>query len=487
MPRVSTRHASSEVILFSDFSGGLNLAKPPETIADNEMQEAVNFEFAPDTGMLRVRGGLEVVYTFDHDVRDIMPIAGSNAILVRSGNKLYRLTDAITNVGVEHIDEVEGNKPASYELWSDGHQMVVAFGGPLYLYDGRNIEKIETPEAPTTAEILLVRNGRVVVAETEKDTIRYSGVGDPRKWTGGNDSDAVQIDVGYKDGCNMAALSAIAGELIVFKRPDGQPEHGRIYRLQGEYPNWKVVSYSRGSSAWNPRSVVNAGSDILFLTREGLGNLSTATEFGDYKLGWAGAKINPKLAPKLSEGCRMWPLPIRGQVWVSDGTSRDIWCYHYQIGGGAWTTLRFPEPVNALAAANGRIYLGLDKSVYRLNDNTPGDGGRPVYARVAPKTIFKKNQTLVKGVMAGYQASTSSNAKLRVERFEMPLQIGGQDDIAFMDDDIAFLDDDPLVPNLKSATMRRRCNIRRWAITPRVECTNGQFTLSYFGLEVAEV
>ena len=229
MPRLSGRHSNSELVIFSDFSGGLNFARPPESIAENEMQEAVNFEFAPDTGMLRVRGGLALVHSFDSMVSDIMPIAGTSAVLVRAGNKVYRLTDHMGSATADHINSVDGTKPVSYELWADGHQMIMTFGGSLFIYDGMNLNKVETQDAPTMVETLFTRNGRVIVAETGRDKIRYSGIGDPTKWVEGNNAaDAVGIDIGYKDGCNMKGITTMAGELIVFKCPDGQPEHGRI-------------------------------------------------------------------------------------------------------------------------------------------------------------------------------------------------------------------------------------------------------------------
>ena len=489
MPRLSGRHSNSELVIFSDFSGGLNFARPPESIAENEMQEAVNFEFAPDTGMLRVRGGLALVHSFDSMVSDIMPIAGTSAVLVRAGNKVYRLTDHMGSATADHINSVDGTKPVSYELWADGHQMIMTFGGSLFIYDGMNLNKVETQDAPTMVETLFTRNGRVIVAETGRDKIRYSGIGDPTKWVEGNNAaDAVGIDIGYKDGCNMKGITTMAGELIVFKCPDGQPEHGRIYRLQGDFPNWKVIPHSKGASAWNPQSIVNVGNDTLFLTREGLANLTTATEFGDYRLGWAGSKVNPRLARLLGDNCRIWPLPIRGQIWVTvDGRNNEIWNYHYQVGQGAWTIFSFPGSVRAVCASGGHVYIAIENSVYRMDENFASDGGVTINASLKPRTIFKKNQVLVKGVMAGYQSTTSARPKVKIEKFELPLPPEGQGDLAFGDSDVAALDDDPLVPEFKSATVRRRCNIRRWSITPEIKSENGLFSLSYLGLEVAEV
>ena len=62
MPNLSVRHGNADMLMFSDFTGGLNLSCPPESLADSEMRVADNFEFAPETGLLRVRQGLKLVH-----------------------------------------------------------------------------------------------------------------------------------------------------------------------------------------------------------------------------------------------------------------------------------------------------------------------------------------------------------------------------------------------------------------------------------------
>lgn len=493
MGKLATKHSTHEVVTFSDFTGGLNLALPSEIIADNELQEAVNFEFASDTGVLRVRSGLIPVYDFPWPVSDIIPTPESGVILVRAGDMIHKIDgDEVT-----HIGNVSGDKPASYEQWGDGearNSLLMAFGAHLYLYDGTGVDIIDTENAPTAVEVVFVQTGRVIVAQSNSDTIRYSGVGDPTNWIEDTDGDSISVDVGYKDGCSMRAIAAIAGEIIVFKAPEGQPEHGRIYRLQGDYPDWSIIPYSRGSSAWNQMSVLNIGGDVFFLTREGLANLATATEYGDFKLGWVGSKVNTALSPTLSDSCRLWHMPIRSQAWISDGVSGDIWCYHYSIGdNGAWTLMRFQQPVAAAAPAHGHVYVAMGGGVYKMTDDAADDAGTPIEATLKTKTIIRHNQIFLKGITVHYQSAAPTDAVARVGRFEMPLPTGGRIggvDIARTDYDIARDDDDPLVPSLTrmvTGMARRRCAIRGWGAAPQIEARNGKFSLSMIGLDIAEV
>ncbi len=489
MPFLNDKHANAELITFADFAGGLNLARPPESIGEDEMQECVNFEFAPDTGLLRMRGGIMPVYTFSQSVTDIIPPAKDNLLLVKSGQRLYKLALADSSEG-NHITDlglVTGSKPVSYELWGDDGDMVMTFGARLHLYDGERVKAVTSENAPLEAEILSTRAGRVFVAENGSDAIRYSGVGDPERWIEDKDSDAVSIEVGYKDGRGVKAMAPIAGETIVFKCPDGQPEYGRIYRLQGDYPNWSIVPYSHGSAAWNHQAVASVSSDILFLTREGLANLGTVTEYGDFKLGWAGAKINPRMSKTLTADCCLRHLPAKSQVWVLDGKSPDVWCYHYEIGKGAWTILRFPGVVKTVCSSHGDVFLGIGNTVYRMSDDFTSDNGMPIAASLKTRTIVKRNQILVKAILARFMSTLTADAALEIDKYRMPLYFGGQGDRAFTDTDVAFLDDDPLVPADRVAMARARCNIRKWEITPEIVVRNGSFSMSSLVLEIAEV
>ncbi|GHV41943.1 hypothetical protein FACS1894187_23940 [Synergistales bacterium] len=472
MPKLSDKHFNAELVTFADFTGGLNLSLPPESIAPNEMQECVNFEFAADTGLLRVRGGLEAVYTFSGAVTDIMKITESRTVLVRSGGDIYKLYIAPEpeDVTATNIGTVDGDKPASYELWGDDGA-VMAFGGRLYVYDGASVTAVTSANAPTAAETVHISAGRVGVTESGADEIRYSGVGDAAMWTDNTQdaSSSKSVQIGYKDGCNIKAVASIAGELIVFKCPDGEPELGRIYRLQGNYPDWAIVPYSRGSSAWNAQSVANVGSDVLFLTREGLGNLATVTEFGDYKLRWAGAKINPAMSKELSDGCRLIHIPARSQVWAADGRSDTVWCYHYEIGGGAWTKLRFPGLVKSAATSHGEVFLSVGDTVWHMSSELERDDeDTPIAAVMKSKTIMRLNQILLKMVVGSFVSNATSDVTITVGGLELVLPAGSYEEMT-------------------ASILRKRCNIRSEQLTAEVSVNNGIFSLSSLRLEIAEV
>jgi hypothetical protein len=750
MPKLNTKHANGNLMMFSDFTGGLNLSKPPESIEDNELAEAVNFEFAPDTGMLKARGGLAAVRTFGTIIDDIIPISGNN-LFIKRGKYVDRYslsTGTIQNTWDLSSGDDSYGKPAAYDFWGDSFQVVMAFGGHMWWstedgaleqiagngiawaeekeisnmksnwqsvcygngsfvavryfatvmqapiifvsqsqdgatwtehgrgnfaglrsvcygdsgfvavgehgqvatsadgstwdlstaidadwrsvcygnnlfvavsYDGKcmtspdginwtqrtavsgvwysvcygnslfvavgsagavmtspngttwtqrnataglslssvcygnglfvasmtggyvmtspdgivwtnrytgvsvtwrsvcygsglfvivgNNSKCATStnginwtertatsgnwisvcygrdrfvavgqngecmtaqdwgELPSKTEQIFIRDGRVFLTETDSDTLRASGVGDLANWRLDTDMDSISVDIGYKDGCDMRAIVEFAGEMIAFKAPPGRPDWGRIYRLQGKYPDWNIQLYTRGNSTWNTRSAVNIPNDVLFLSKGGMMSLGTVTEFGDFKLGWAGSKVNAALAPTLSDNCRMWHLPSKGQAWVSDGSGSDIWVYHYQLQ--AWTKFTFSGKVNAVFDDGNKTYIGIGNTLYVMSDATPCEKT----AGLKLRTNIKRNQSLVKGIIAGYESGTGTAAKLKLGAYELALPYGGQ------------LPDD--TPN--TGIVRARCNIRDWQVTPEISVTGGAFSLVSLGLEVAEV
>jgi hypothetical protein len=460
------------------------------------MQAVRNFEFSSDTGLLRLRGGLEPIYKFNAPVRDIFPIAGGEAALVRAGNTLYRLVNGISTT----LGAVDGELPGTFEYFGEKGDVAMVFGGKLYLYNDAAgvLRRVDSIDSPTAANALFYRAGRLAVTQVGSDEIRYSGVGDPEQWQHDpdDDQDAQYITVGYLDGCQMAAIGNMVGETLVFKCPPGQPDNGRIYRLQGDFPNWNIIQHSRGASAWNSNALATVANNMLFLTREGMSSLATAMEFGDFRLSWAGAKINPKLALKLTDNCRLWHIPIKGQVWVWDGQSPEVWIYHYQIGSGAWTAFTFPGVISSAAAVDNRTYIGLGDVVYELSDNSAQDNmwsddpevdaRLPINGLWVPKTLTKANEILVKRIRCNYLSTIASEPEVHMEGLKVKLPLNGQGDYAATDDDVASLDSDVLIPT-KTSTVRVRCNIRKYDVTPQIVVNNGLFSLSSLSLNIAEV
>ncbi|MEA5034242.1 hypothetical protein [Cloacibacillus evryensis] len=490
----SNKHANAEEVLYKSFLGGINLSVPAEYVATDEMQQAKNFEYDPRTGALKLRAGLVLMGTLEYNITGLAPIAGTSALLARCENgKVYKLQEY--TIAGPYATVIEGSGTLSYTLWGDQNELILCAGAGLYIYKASDDTLTKLPNAPARNDFCFARDGRVVSVDTSTDTLKFSGVGDPDNWimASTNDhqwtaADGVFIDVGYKDGCNMSACAPLTDNLIVFKRPDGQPGQGKIYRLTGSYPDWAVVDYSSGSSAWNHRSCATTTNDLLFITSEGVASLGAVSDYGDFKVSWAGAKVNPQLSKELSESCKLWKMPGAAQVWVSAKPSARVYVYSYGVGEkGAWTTFEFPGYIADACECDGDRYIAIGKQIFKMDEAFGTDNGNAFNGHLKMQAIRRRGMIVLKYVYVAYNSMVASTASLFINGQTVDLPLGGQlYGSAYQDDDIAALDNDPLLASV-SATVRRRVNIRCWDATAEIDVQNGPFGLTSVGLEVAEV
>lgn len=491
MATKSNKHANAEQKYYGDFSGGLNLSLPAEGLAANEMQLAENFEYDAKTGALKLRAGLVLMGTLPSPVRDLVPVAGADAVLVRcDDNKLYRL-DTYSLSG--SLGVLSGEGRLSSVSWGDDSEVVLCAGSRLYNYDGSALAVVS--ESPSRNDFCFMRAGRLCVVDSSTDSISYSGVGDIHNWKFASDesgpwtdADALSLEVGYKDGCDLVAVAPLTSDLVVFKRPKDQPGLGKVYRVTGEYPEWQVKEHSSGSSAWNDRAWATTTNDLLFITAEGVASLGTVSDYGDIKMQWAGAKVNPRISREVGPECCMWKMGSHSQAWVRAKASETLWVYSYGVGqGGAWTTFRFPGVVADACTTGSNRYVAIGSQIFQLDENFGTDNGQPFTGRIRMQGIRKLGMMVIKQVYVAYTSMAASEAKLVLEGYGLRLPLGGQlGDMAALDSDVAALDDDPLL-SATSAAMRTRVNIRLWDATAELEVTRGPFTLTAVGLEVAEV
>ena len=80
---VSNKHSNVQRVFYSGFDGGLNLSVPSESLPKNELKEAVNVEFSPLTGSMKVRGGLVWSGKFDREISDVVPVRGRRGFLIK--------------------------------------------------------------------------------------------------------------------------------------------------------------------------------------------------------------------------------------------------------------------------------------------------------------------------------------------------------------------------------------------------------------------
>ena len=257
---------------FSDFSGGMNTAQPPEQIADNEAELIMNYEY--DYNRLRTRGGTSAsLVSVDDSIKSFYYDAATEAYLLFGAG-----TDKLKgNIYLAYIGE-----PATLvgQLTGNERPVCCKFDGCIYIASGDKLqyfdyEQLFTVESSKLCDNVFERFGRLVTTHRGDDNLYYSATGDAKSkdaWTdnSNDDSSSKWLEVGYKDDGDIITCKPMANDLLVFKT------NGRIYSVSGEYPAWNVSQVGEKSYAEDiQKSIEIVGDSVAFITRNGIRSVDT--------------------------------------------------------------------------------------------------------------------------------------------------------------------------------------------------------------------
>ena len=496
MPLVSNKHSNAERVFYSSFDGGLNLSMPPESLAKNELSEALNVEFSPLKGVMQVRGGLVWSGRFPDEVKSVVAVPGKLAFLVsvKNSRKLYFFK---WNNVWEVDGTLTGNNNLSAVTWGESGEMLIASGGKLQKFSGLELPpKLETiSNSPDNCKLVFVREGRACVVNGA-DIITFSAVGDCESWNNDpEDSSTGQfVEIGYKDGMNIDAVIPLSRDLIIFKSPVAEPDKGTVFRLTGDFPDWQVLEVAHNTGTYSQLTAKAIANDVFYITKSGLATLSSVNAYGDIQTSWPDRKVSVTLTQKLSQTAKLWDVPVKQQLWLLPSEQdKTIWVFDYTRG--IWTCFEFPEIISHAVGVKNELYVFIGRDLYHVQDGYTQDdmkdtGKKEIYARLKLGTLLKAWEILIKGAFATFYTVPSCEAVLKLDNFKMPFKAGGSVDYIYdapNDTQYAFDDNDLLFPEGGILTSRRRFIVRNWEITPIIEITGGGCSLSTLGLEISEV
>ena len=489
------KHGESlQRLFYPSFDGGLNLSVPNESLARNELKEAINVEFSPSRGFLQVRGGLVWSGRFDYSIEDVVPVVGRSGFLARRKDTKQLFYYKWNNIWPV-LGTLNGNEPMSIAAWGDD-EFLVASGGKLQLFSDVGLPKIETlGNSPNNCKFVFVRNGRAGVVNGD-DTITFSYVGDCTLWDNDPDDESTGqfIEVGYKDGMNINAIVPLSRDLIVFKSPMKEPDKGTIWRLTGDFPNWQVLEAAHNTGTFSQRSVASVGNDVFFISPAGIASLSNVTSYGEVKTGWPDRKVANSLTNLLTTTAQLWDIPVKQQLWIKPSyDSNEIWIFDYSRG--IWTKFRFPKVPVSVTGVKNKVYLFIGRDLYAMTDgffydDLRDEGKQEIEGYLKLGTILTGRQTLIKGAYASFEIFPQCQAELWLGKFHMTFRNDGKVEYIYdspNDTQYASEDNDPLFPDGGVLTSRRHCIVRDWAITPEIKIKGGGCAISTMGLEIVEV
>lgn len=377
MPIKSKRRSDSKSRTYSDFrGGGLNLAASDRFLKENEVGGGKNYCYERNGGRFRTLEPLDLITTLESNITTIYP--SLNFGLILEANKgIYKVVNGTpTSIGT-----LNGTSPPQFCDWGESaeRELFITSGSIVQSYNGTTFATqtpvpidplIPSGDKWNTAHDVMVREGRLLLSETGKDRLKFSGVGEPDNWqvedSGSDvytDADAIWIDIGYKEGGDIVKIIPLGRDLVVFRTD------GNLYRLFGSYPNWEVIPIAQEVDPVSRNTIVPVGNDIMFLDKDrGIRKLSAIKEHDDFAIvEKEGSKVNPWLSGNFTSDARLWTLPDRGEIWVKPNSGNVVLCWSERYQG--WTRIDLGAPILAVAEYNGVVYLSIGKNLYKLDDS----------------------------------------------------------------------------------------------------------------------
>lgn len=368
---------------FSDFSGGMNTAQPPEQIADNEAELIMNYEY--DYNRLRTRGGTSApLVSVDDSIKSFYYDAATEAYLLFSAG-----TDkAKGNIYLAYIGE-----PATLvgQLTGNERPVCCKFDGCIYIASGDKLqyfdyEQLFTVESSKLCDNVFERLGRLVTSHRGDDNLYYSATGDAKSkdaWTdvSNDDSSSKWLEVGYKDDGDIITCKPMANDLLVFKT------NGRIYSVSGEYPAWNVSQVGEKSYAEDiQKSIEIVGDSVAFITRNGIRSVDTVQTYGNFTMNEIGYKFNKSLTANISNPM-CWNAVSKRQLIIRPSSSNKKLLFIYQYNMMAGYELEFPFDIDDMAETSNGIIILSGNALYRWSFEYSTDNGRPIKTKLVTRRL----------------------------------------------------------------------------------------------------
>ena len=368
---------------FSDFSGGMNTAQPPEQIADNEAELIMNYEY--DYNRLRTRGGTSAsLVSVDDSIKSFYYDAATEAYLLFGAG-----TDKVKgNIYLAYIGE-----PATLvgQLTGNERPVCCKFDGCIYIASGDKLqyfdyEQLFTVESSKLCDNVFERLGRLVTTHRGDDNLYYSATGDAKSkdaWTdvSNDDSSSKWLEVGYKDDGDIITCKPMANDLLVFKT------NGRIYSVSGEYPAWNVSQVGEKSYAEDiQKSIEIVGDSVAFITRNGIRSVDTVQTYGNFTMNEIGYKFNKSLTANISNPM-CWNAVSKRQLIIRPSSSNKKLLFIYQYNMMAGYELEFPFDIDDMAETSNGIIILSGNALYRWSFEYATDNGQPIKTKLVTRRL----------------------------------------------------------------------------------------------------
>lgn len=337
----------------------------------------------------------EINPDIQHDIADwklftAVPWTASAAYaigdVVTSASSYYRCTTGHTSAAA-----FDTSKWVSLTDKGEWGQNTAYSQNDYVLYSGKNYYCTTAHKSAAKLSVcdgVYIRSGRVLV--NYADMIKYSGVGDEENWTENNNDASTSkfLEAGYKDGGNIIGMSSLSDSIIVIK------SNNRIYKVNGEFPNWSVAEISRNVDCKGRLSYCSVMNNTIILGNDRLQIVSTTDEYGDMKVANAGQKINTEIS-NLPDNTRVVFVSPLNQVWLLGDDGLVI---VYDLTFSSFYKRQFNSPVLDVISVNEDVYIIKSDRVSKLSPYHFADDDKELSWGFRTRRMMGENDILVKRV-----------------------------------------------------------------------------------------
>ena len=386
--RLSTKHSNQQTMNFSDFTGGLNTSCQEEMIAENELAEVINMEIDSNSRLLRTVAGTKTLYKLPNDAdysfkSAAFDIINNTLVLFADNGKIFATKDFTT---ITEVGTLTGTGETITAMWEDG--LLIASGGHLqYAIGIKPVTTIET--SPEHCNGVYIRSGRVLVFDNT-DQVLFSGVGDETNWTQDSNDPSASLfaQIGYKVGGHITGMVNMSKDILFIK------SNGMIFRLENEYPDWRISELGRNIFCKGQASYCNMVNSVLIMSDIALQSITTTQEYGDMKPTNIGSKVANEIA-QLPKNTKLRYVPPLNQVWC---IGENGYVLMLDCNSGAFYQRKFNDASVDVLSINNDVYVIKEKAVCKLDGSSFVDNDKPMLFKIRMKTHIADHQYLVKRV-----------------------------------------------------------------------------------------
>ena len=285
--------ARGNPIVYSDFSGGVNLAAAPYLLAENQCQDARNVTVGATNSLLKRPGSslLSEPSTLD-SIHSLFAVNTSTKSLLAVGKQASASNDRIITISTGGTATTLKSTLTQGQRWEWVQAPTSGGQGPIYGVNGVDAPQYwdgsgsmanwtaSTGTIPTGAKYLLYHADTIWATGDPAlpGRVRFSGLTgsavpgpDPRNWDADN-----YVDIEPQDGSTITGIGKVASYILVFK------PHTTYAITDPSTGAWRQINSGIGCAAH--RSIVETQAGTIFLSEDAgvcVTDGSTVTKLGE--------------------------------------------------------------------------------------------------------------------------------------------------------------------------------------------------------------